>query len=83
MGRGQLTRIKESLRALLQIRLAKERRREEIEAQKKAITDFSKRGPRSLRPKQRGKKGCKEHASVDEISELWGEGEFGRRERPT
>ena len=73
MERGELKEIKENLRALLQIRLSKDRKGKNSEAETKARADFRAQGPRSLRAQREGRiDGDGDDAGVQEISRFLG-----------
>ncbi len=82
MERGELKQIKENLRARLQVKLSKDRKRKIREAEIKARAEFRVRGPRSLRThRDKPVDGDGDQAGVREIADFWG-GIWGGGERP-
>ncbi len=76
MGRGNrgdlrlasLNSLKERLRGMLRIKLARERSNRTKGARKKAQKEFTRKGPKSLWPKQRGEN----YANAEEVENFWG-----------
>ena len=70
LGRAVLSRIKERVRGLLHIGLAKERGRKQREARRIAQRTFTQQGPKSLWPKSNREAGT--NADVEEVTKFWG-----------